>query len=191
MTPTELNSHWLRKQPQRRTAIHEAGHAVVAIIEEWPFEDVVLEERDDRNAVLRNLECRPHHDAFLRIYAAGIMAARLARRRWDEVLFRSARDDLEAIAVFMESESVSEGQLKYNVTRTEKHLVQEWGVIESIASLLIRNRRVTHEAALHLRAEQRETQDARPFGKMGAAGWQRLYARLDLRIKCEFLPTLR
>jgi hypothetical protein len=75
MAPTIAEtSLWLRGQRLRRTAIHEAGHATLAIIEGRPFAEIVLQKTGNATAVIRNVSCRKDDDEVLRILLAGLMA---------------------------------------------------------------------------------------------------------------------
>ena len=167
-----------------RTAVHEAGHAVLAIIEGRPFDDIVLEKAENSNGMVRNLAFRPGDDEIVRILAAGIMASRLARNRWDGLLFRSAHDDLGVVADFVKDAANPDGLLRWNIDATADYLETNWCSVEAIAVSLIRHRKASHEECVRLYAEGREkAKESRPFGKLGDSGWNPLLRHIETRIK--------
>jgi len=74
--------------------------------------------------------------------------------------------------------------LQWNVTATERYLVENWSSVENIAIYLIRRRQVTFEEATQLFDEgEQEGPEQRPFGKLGASGWDPLYKEVKWRIR--------
>ncbi|HEX4612196.1 MAG TPA: M50 family metallopeptidase [Urbifossiella sp.] len=177
-------ARWLRTQRWMRTAVHEAGHAVLAIIEGRPFDDIVLEQDDSSNGMMRNVSYRPGDDEIVRITVAGVMAARLARRRWDRRLFTTAHDDLGVVAEFAKTAANAVGLLTWNINATAQYLESNWGSVEAIAAALIRRCELTHTDCTRLYAEGRASARGRkPFGKMGASGWKPLFDRIEDRMR--------
>jgi len=172
-------SQWLRRHGLGRTAIHEAGHGALAIIEGGSFDEIVLQKTENLNACIRNLKC--NKNALVRIYLAGIMAARMARHGWGELFFNTAHDDLGAVAAFAKEWNDTVNILEWHILVTEEHLKEKWGSVEKIAESLIRNRRVTYEEAVRLFEACQAANESRPLGKIGTSGWQPLIARILMK----------
>lgn len=186
MSLKEYNSAWLRSHRESRTAIHEAGHAIVAFAEGRRFEDVVLEQAENRNGSVRNLWYRCDDDDIVRILLAGIMAARLARNRWDPVLFITSHDDIRLISEFWANRQGSwKESMTWNVFRTEQLLVEHWTVVERLAARLIQLKLVRFETVskLHDEASSDVRFANRPFGKLGSRGWTPLLDHLEFRLR--------
>ena len=103
----ELNTTWLRKHSRYRTAIHEAGHAVLALHLCIPFADVTVLKDDDYNGRISYLEFRTGEEECVRVLLAGIMAMRLTRQRWNQLLFQVTHNDLRDIANYLNDNAYS------------------------------------------------------------------------------------
>ena len=123
-----------RRRLQRRTAIHEAGHAILALAVCYQFENVVIVENDDDvSAMIRNIEFRRGEDEIIRVLLGGIMAVRFTRKRWSRLLFNTARDDIEKVGQLLSENNWSESLLRWNVNSVSGTLSQHWFKVEKIA----------------------------------------------------------
>jgi hypothetical protein len=179
-----INRERLPKHRNWRTAIHEAGHAMLAIGEGADFEDIVLEQDGNRNGQIRNLSLPPDVDSRLRIYLAGIMAVRLLRHRWDTGLFNTAWDDLGSVSNFLRDDRHPDRTLRWNVTETERRLLENWDAVLNIARALLLTRFISFDEALRLfRLSDKGSSAIQPGGKMGSKGWQKLLDHIEMRMR--------
>jgi hypothetical protein len=174
----------LPKRPNWRTAIHESGHATLAICEGRDFEDIVLKRDGNRNAQVRNLRFRPDDDECVRISLAGIMSVRLVRHRWDTGLLNTAWDDLGTVSNFLRNDRDPDRSLRWNVTETERRLLENWDAVLNIARPLLLTRSISFAEALRLfKLSDRSSSAIRPEGKMGSRGWRPLIDHIQWRIR--------
>jgi hypothetical protein len=173
-----------RRQRGWRTAIHEAGHAVIAISERCPFEEVVLQHDGIGNGMLRNLSYRGGDDEVVRILLGGILAARLTRRYWNTLLFITSRDDLCKVAEFYADNPNPEPSLRYNLGRVLAFLMDSWTSVERIAEALLTTKQLS-AAKIHAMYESgvKDVHRRAPIGKLGKTGYEPLYRHLRIRMR--------
>jgi hypothetical protein len=176
--------HWLRRRRNWRTAIHEAGHTTLAIIEGRPFEDIIIKRDENTNGMTRSLSLRHSDDECVRILLAGIMAARLARHRWDTGLFDTAWDDLGFVADFCRNHEAGERLLRWNVTATERYLREHWSPLLGVAMTLSHARRISFaEVRQEFKEWKGRPSEAEPPGVLGPRGWVPLIEQINWRMK--------
>jgi hypothetical protein len=190
-----IDSDTLWNHRQLRTAIHEAGHATIAIYEGLTFEEIIIQRGGDSNATMRNLRVpRVSEIEAVRIDLAGIMAARLARHQWGSFLFNTAHDDLGRVAEFFRrySDSIAAtASLKWNVRRTANTLIEHWVAVELIAAELINRKTIGYGTACELFYMAKEKNEHQPRGTLGKKAWDPLVDLLLLRIKFPVFDTVR
>ncbi len=164
-----------------RTAIHEAAHAVVALAEGRPFDDVVIERVEGANGCLRKLSTRAGDDELVRILLAGYMANRVCIARWDSRLFDRARGDLGAVAVFFKEHPGRAELLRWNIDSTHACLLNRWNCIEALAAALMKRRRVTYADASDIVETASRGPKSTPKGRID--GWTRLIAHIEFRMQ--------
>lgn len=175
---------WLRRRRNWRTTVHEAGHATLALVEGRRFGDIVLERGENTNALIRDLEVRRNDDEQVRISLAGIMAVRMARRRWDTGLFSSAWDDLGHVADFLRVRPKAEPLLHWNVEATERHLRGHWHRLIGVAAALSRSRRLAFEEVFDIfRGAPANRGAFAPAGDLGRRGWGPLIGHILWRVE--------
>lgn len=175
------DANWLYRHYRKRTAIHEAGHLAMAILEDCHFEDVTLGKSEISNATVRHLKVRPRDDKVVRISLAGIMAVRMSRCRWYYTLFDSAFDDVGIVAEFARSKHLD---IEWNVRATASQLKAHWNAVESLAVNLLQRKTLTHadchgifDAYSACEREQTLPVDLKPIV------WQRLIKHIQWRIE--------
>lgn len=166
----------------RRTAVHEAGHAVVALLEHQQFDDIIVGTTDGVAAVVQNMSYRANDDEVVRIALAGIMAARLTRRSWRSPFLDTAFDDMGMVADFFRNSENVDLLLDYNITRTETLLLENWAAVTQIAKLFRRQRAVSHRDAITI-LKNSESEIETPEGQLGNDKWKPLEEYIQWRIQ--------
>jgi len=180
----QSNRKYLRSPRNWRTAVHKAGHSVIAIVEGCPFEDVVLQKVDDTTAMLRSLEYRAGDEEIVRILLGGIVAARFTRSRWDYSLFQSCNSDLRKIGEFYFGHPNPERSLRYNIDRVALSLSDCWNSVEHIATDLVRRKMLSAEQIRELYQNGLDDiERRRPPGKLAKNECEPLYDHLKLRVR--------
>ena len=164
-----------------RTALHEAGHAVMAIVERRPFQDIVIGDTPTERGMVRGLLLSPLDDDQVRIHLGGIMSARLSLPRWHRRLFQGAHDDLGEVARFYRHRSDVAATLARNVSATASSLVANWSAVHALALRLERRGRATFDEALQ--AARTQASGLRPQGTLGARGWRPLVEHVLWRVR--------
>lgn len=166
------------------TAVHEAGHAVVALHERREFRDVVIDLAGRATGMVRDLQIDLDDDDHVRISLAGAIAHRLRVRAWHPRIFEHADDDLGSVAThFRPMESTrTRILLTWNIEHTRDILVERWGAVERVANALTRARILTIDEIRRLM----ELHDARPHSEARqrrSASWNRMIEHILWRVE--------
>jgi hypothetical protein len=164
-----------------RTAVHEAGHVLMAVEEGCPFGDVALTKTADTNGAMNRISCRRGDDEAVRIALGGIVAVRLCRSRWYWQLFAGAYADLGIVADFFRGTGDAERVVEFNVKATASAISSHWAAVEELAAELVRHRRFSCETAFDL-ADKALPHRAPPF-RLEDADWKPLVEHIHWRIK--------
>ena len=164
-----------------RTALHEAGHVLVAIEEGQTFDEVVLKKTADAHGVTRGISYRDGDDEIIRILLAGIVTVRLSRKRWYWQLLESAHDDVGHIADFFRGSENAQWGVDWNLKATVAMITEQWAVVEAIARGLLERRRLSHQEAVAIAEKKHKRR--RPPGSIDEGGWMPLIDRIHWRIK--------
>jgi hypothetical protein len=164
-----------------RTAIHEAGHVLMAVEEGCLFGDVALNKTADTNGAMNRISCRRGDDEAVRIALGGIVAVRFCRSRWYWQLFAGAYTDLGLVAEFFRGTADAEWGVEFNVTRTAAAISSRWGTVEEFAAELFRHRGLSRETACEMAARRLPLR--RPPTHMEEVDWKPLVEHVHWRIK--------
>lgn len=174
---------------EHRTAIHEAGHALIAVFEGLPFESVCLGRIADRNGSIENLRYKNDDDDIVRVLLGGIMAARLMRRSWGFKFLSTACDDMNRIANLWREREYPETIIRWSIDRTAGMLFKRWSSVEVVAQSLVRKGVLSFEDVKALVVQPSELPSAPP-GRLGKEGWRPLFEQIELRFRYPELDNL-
>lgn len=165
-----------------RTAVHEAGHAVVALLEGQQFDDIVIGTTDGVGAVVQNISYRDGDDEVIRIALAGIMAARLIRRSWRSPFLDTAFDDIGIVADFVRDAKTVDFLIEYNINRTEQLLLENWAAVTQIAKCFKQRQIVSYSDALAVVKNPTKKTET-PIGRLGNDRWKPLEDQIRWRMQ--------
>jgi hypothetical protein len=173
----------LDNYPSRRwrTAIHEAGHVLLALEEGCPFDSVVLNRTADSNGAVSRISCRSGDDEAVRIALGGIVAVRLCRSRWYWQLFAAAHADLGTVADFFRGARDAEHGVEFNVRATVAVVSANWAVVEDLADAMMKHRGLSDGAAREIIASS--PRPRMPPTRLEDADWKPLVEHIHWRIR--------
>ena len=163
------------------TAIHEAGHAVVALCEQCTFSRVVLGGDGDVVGVTYDVVTRPGGEESVRIKLAGVMAERLCRRTWRHDLTRAAEGDLIGVGAFVRENDISD-LVGWNIEATHETLVENWNAVEKIARALEGKKQLEYAEVHEIWSAASSMPAKAPPGQISDNIWAPLRARIDWHI---------
>lgn len=166
------------------TALHEAGHAVLALHEGREFDDVIIEVAGLSSGMLRGLRVDVTDDDHVRIALAGAIAHRLRVSLWTPRIFDAADDDLGTVATYLRTSAPADirALLAWNVDETRRLLTKQWGTVERIGSALAVARCLTHSQIREMAAASRHDTKAPP-GRAPHETWTRLVDHILWRVE--------
>lgn len=165
-----------------RTALHEAGHAVMMLAERREFETVVIARTERSSGMVTGPRLMSGDDEQVRVVLAGIVAHRLSVRTWHPSLFNRAADDLEAAAAFYRGHAAPRASIQWNVGQVQRVLVERWAGVEAIAEVLIRERELTFEQVSQVATAAHHVRRVPP-GRTPPSCWSRLVDCVESQVK--------
>jgi hypothetical protein len=164
-------------------AVHEAGHAVVTILERTTFSHVTIETRGNSLGAVHMTRVRIGNDEDVRIKLAGAMAERLNCRTWHWRLACGAEEDLESVGKFFRDNERLRVLIKYNVEATEAQLIEHWTEVDLVARALMRWKTLEYDEVRGLCDAASELPRKMPPGRLDDEMWLPLWRRLEWHIE--------
>lgn len=160
------------------TAVHEAGHAVMTLVEGRRFSHVDVVARGNVAGAVHDTVTRRGDDEDVRIKLAGVMAQRFCGRRWHARLSWGAEGDFIGIADFLRTHPRAAFHLDWNVEATSACLLERWATVERVARARARERRLEYEQVLAIYSSTSELSGRSPPGLLEPKMWEPLKERI-------------
>jgi hypothetical protein len=159
------------------TAIHEAGHAVVALCEGCTFDRVVLAADGDVLGTVHNVKTMLGHEHGARIKLAGVVAERLCRRAWRGELICAAEGDLIGVGAFFRENDAGD-LIDWNIAATHETLLENWTAVEKIARALSRRKELSYDVVREIWSAAASMPLKTPPGRIDDEMWEPLRKRV-------------
>lgn len=172
-----------QRSPLWHVAVHEAGHAVLALHEGLLISDITVRSAP-RKVGHVGYQSAPYagDDALLRISLAGVVADRLRVSRWQPRSLDSAYCDISLVAEFLRPLSAKSQDflITWNIDATHAILCRSWALVDAIATALVA--RGSLAASDVQRIIDAPRADRAPPGRLGRRQWQPLVHRIRFHI---------